>query len=193
MREHLCGQTVCVCVSPSICLSVSLYDVHTILVHTVMLIFSWGSSLSVYLTFNCVSVGLCKSLFVAPYPLSSGGWGWGGVGWSAAELKEWSQLHCSPLFSFCLYFHPPVSSSLSLSFIIFFCSSSFLLFFYYFAFLFTSSLFPFLFVLFWFFLSSVFFSHLWPHYPLHVISTLICPLVFIIYSLFLSSLLLSLC
>lgn len=114
----------------------------------------------------------------------------GGVGWSAAELKEWSQLHCSPLFSFCLYSHPPVSSSLSSSFIIFFCSSSFLLFLLFCVFI---CPFTFQFFTFSFLVCPLLIFPLISHYPRRVISTLNCPLVFIIYSLFLSSLLLSLC
>lgn len=162
MREHLCGQTartrVCVSFHLSFCLIVRCAYYTGAYSHVNLLLGFISICLSDFQLCLCVSVGLCMSLFVAPYPLSNGGWGWGGVICCRAEGMESASLFSSllllslfsstSLFFFVLFFH---------HFLLFFFLSSF---FYSFVFsfvhlLFSSSLFPFLFVLFWFFLSSL--------------------------------------
>lgn len=135
----------------------------------------------------CVSVGLCMSLFVAPYPLSNGGWGWGDLLQSWRNGVSFTVLLSSP-FVFIFIHQSLLLCPLLLSF-----SSVLLPFFFFLLFCVFICPFTFQFFTFSFLVCPLLIFPLISHYPRRVISTLICPLVFIIYSLFLSSLLLSLC
>lgn len=130
---------------------------------------------------------VCMSLFVAPYPLSNGGWGWGDLLQSWRNGVSFTVLLSSP-FVFIFIHQSLLLCPLLLSF-----SSVLLPFFFFLLFCVFICPFTFQFFTFSFLVCPLLIFPLISHYPRRVISTLICPLVFIIYSLFLSSLLLSLC